>query len=161
MKPKQFWLTIGVLLLLICSLVSSQCTSGKQFETLVGGPQNVHSVATLSFDVKLSSNDLVVGGRAIIQNLVKGFLYYVSESTCSIQWLHMEEEQADLGVTSVAFDPNTQTRIVAIVATNAGPFKLLAFENYANGSPTIMLEHFIINESVPQLMKLQFSTVTD
>lgn len=123
----------------------------------------------MAFDVEADTNDILVGGLVNMYinpleqsyvgdyKIAKGFIYYMSDSTCSIEWVHFEEG-ADLGVTSVAFDPHQNNRVVALVATMRGPYKLVAFEDYAGPHPRIMLQHEIPGETNLQQMKLQFSS---
>ena len=50
-----------VLITLLCQ-VWAQC-SKSDYETVLGGYENVHSISTVTFDVDWSSLDLVVGAH--------------------------------------------------------------------------------------------------
>ena len=79
-------------------------------------------VETITFDVEPDSLDLVVGATLASTNeldeeveVVKSaFIYFVKESTCSIQWAFYVTNQRQ-GLKHVAFDPTLPSRIYGII----------------------------------------------
>ena len=77
------WLWPGFLLVV---LTGAQCHSRNNIETVIGGKPNSIDVLAMVFDVDFMSNDIVVG-TAVQTYQSYPIIYFVRESTCSVQWV--------------------------------------------------------------------------
>ena len=66
------------LLISLFSVAYASCAS-RDYESLIGGYQYVHSALSIVFDVDPNTNDLVVAGQAEQFKTKVGYIYFVQE----------------------------------------------------------------------------------
>ena len=56
-----------VTLALFVTITNSVCSSGYNYETIVGGNEDLYGIYSVIFDIDNASNDLVVAGYALLK----------------------------------------------------------------------------------------------
>ena len=82
-------LTLGPFLLFI-GLAFSACAP-RDYESIIGGYKSAHGANQMTFDVDEKTSDLLVAGRITQWETTKGFIYYIREDYCRIEWAFATE----------------------------------------------------------------------
>jgi len=73
----------------------------------------MHDVTEVFFDVDPYTNDVVVASRVTVNTSKKDVIYFVKESSCSVQWV-FESPNGMEGILYIAFDPLSTDRIYGL-----------------------------------------------
>ena len=80
----------------ICGLlVRNYCwalCSTHNYETILGGYQHIHGTRSITFDIEPLSKDLVVAGKLIGYIVEFGYIYFVIEQYCRVEWVLIASE---------------------------------------------------------------------
>jgi len=104
----QVWLS------LLFASVLAAC-SPRDFESVFGGYPQMHAVSSVAVDVDPLTNDLVVAAEVTVVKDASGIIYFVQESTCSVQWVFFTREEFE-APSHIGFDPHTPARIVGLAS---------------------------------------------
>ena len=77
---------VGLMATVVAQVALAACSRSHEIETIYSGFNFEHTIKTLAYAIDVSTNDMVVGGKALTSVGLETYLYLLEEESCSLRW---------------------------------------------------------------------------